>query len=138
MSGRLLLGTIGVGFGLWGVFKIFTAMAGPDRWATLRWFVAGILVHDAVIAPAAVVIGLVVFALVRGHLQAWLRPILLGLACLAVFLGVLLGARPSRQNATVLPTDPALAALIGFGALAVALLVARTVVGISRRHHRRS
>lgn len=56
-TGRLLLGIAGVGLGLVGLWQ-FVAHVPTTGWVRVgAWLVAGIVVHDGVLAPLGVVSG---------------------------------------------------------------------------------
>lgn len=81
-AGRLLLGTAGVGLGLVGVWQFF-AHVPPTGWVrVLVWLVAGIVVHDGLLAPLGVVSGWVVARRSPEHVRPVVR--FLGLALLTV------------------------------------------------------
>jgi hypothetical protein len=52
---RLLLGAIGVGMALWGAWL---ALGVPQIFEVGAWFVAGPILHDALLAPIVAVLGL--------------------------------------------------------------------------------
>ena len=82
--GRLLLGGAGVALGLVGVWQ-FLAQVPTTGWVRVGiWLVAGVAVHDGVLAPLGVVSGW----LVARRAPASARPAvrLAGLAILTVLL----------------------------------------------------
>jgi hypothetical protein len=52
---RLLVGAIGVGMALWGAWL---ALGVPQIFEVGAWFVAGPILHDALLAPIVAVLGL--------------------------------------------------------------------------------
>lgn len=130
VSLRLLLGTLGVLAGLYGVYSLVTHYPFGQLWPVLRWFVLGIVLHDAVLAPVEVVLGWLALRRAAPRTRAVGRAALLGMLCLVLVTVALTGARSVRQNATVLGVDPLVGLGIGLGALALAvgtLLVAARV-----------
>lgn len=129
---RLVLGAVGVGFAAWGGWKMVTTFAANDWWPVLRWGVAGIVVHDALLAPIGIALGVLVFRRVNGAARPLLRAGLLGLASVGFLVLALAGARTNRQNPTVLPTDPQMALLFGVGSVVLGLVVAAIVARLLR------
>ncbi|GAA2169004.1 hypothetical protein [Pedococcus bigeumensis] len=83
-AGRVLLGLAGVGLGLVGVWQ-FVAQVPQTGWVRVAvWLVAGVAVHDGLLAPLGVVSGW----LVAGRSPDRLRPAIRfgGLALLTVAL----------------------------------------------------
>lgn len=124
LSLRLLLGTLGVLAGLYGAYELVTRYPFRQLWPVARWFVLGIVLHDAVLAPLEVVLGWVALRRAAPRTRAVGRAALLGVVCVLLLTGALAGARSVRQNATILGVDP----LVGLGAGLVALALA--VVGL--------
>ena len=82
--GRLLLGMVGVGLGLVGVWQ-FVAHVPTTGWVrVVVWLVAGVAVHDGLLAPLGVVSGW----LVARRSPEPVRPVVrvAGLALLTVAL----------------------------------------------------
>ncbi|WP_189220954.1 hypothetical protein [Saccharothrix coeruleofusca] len=95
---RLVLGAIGVAFGLWGVFLLLP----QDLPAIGLWLLAGPVVHDALVAPLVGGIGLLVG---RGLPRPWRGPV----AAAAVLTGVLgLLAVPLLWRPFAGPANPGL------------------------------
>ncbi len=124
---RLVMGAAGVAFAAWGGWKMVTTFAANDWWPVLRWGVAGIVVHDALLAPIGIVLVLLVFRRVSGSARPLLRAGLLGLASVGFLVLALAGARARRQNPTVLPTDPWMALIFGVGSVVLGLVLAAIV-----------
>lgn len=83
-AGRLVLGLTGVALGLVGVWQ-FVAQVPTTGWVrVVVWLVAGIVVHDGLLAPLGVVSG----RLVAGRSPERTRPVLrfAGLAVLTVIV----------------------------------------------------
>ncbi|NYG07923.1 uncharacterized protein (DUF983 family) [Phycicoccus badiiscoriae] len=83
-SGRLLLGVAGVGLGLVGVWQ-FAAHVPLSGWVrVLVWLVAGVVVHDGLLAPLGVVSGWLVARRTPTPVRSAVR--IAGLATLTVVL----------------------------------------------------
>ena len=77
---RVVLGVAGVAIGLVGVYA-FEASVPTRQWVGVFTWLGGVVVaHDAVIAPAAVLLGLAVFAVTPRRLRAPMRVAVLGFA----------------------------------------------------------
>lgn len=116
-TGRVALLLGGLGLGGWGAYLLLTTVPGGAYWPILRWGVLGIVVHDGLLAPAAVVLGYLGLRRAPAAVRPAARGLLLGAGTLAVVVAVLLGARAMRQNATILAVAPTTAALVGAGVL---------------------
>jgi hypothetical protein len=130
---RLALGAAGVvamGAGLLiGVREI----PPDDWWPVARWLAGGLVVHDALVAPAAVVLGVVVLRRVPPSWQHGLRTALLAVGALGFLLVCVLVASGMRRNPTVLPGDPVVSAL---GALALVVVVGLLAVAATATRRR--
>jgi hypothetical protein len=84
---RIGLGAVGVAIGLLGLYFFVTAVPSRQWLGVVTWLGAGVVAHDAVIAPAAVLLGLAVFALVPHRSRAPMRVAALGAASL-LLIGV--------------------------------------------------
>ncbi|GAA3839238.1 hypothetical protein GCM10022403_084420 [Streptomyces coacervatus] len=127
---RLLAGAAGLA--LMGVGASLLLDRQQDLMGVLEWLGGAVVLHDALIAPVVLLVGLV---LVRGGVRGPIRGALLVAGALtAVALPVLLRPGP-RANSTVLPLDYPrnwLLTLVGV-ATVTALLVAAKEVRRSRR-----
>ena len=132
LSLRLLLGTLGALAGLYGVYELISRYPFGQLWPVARWFVLGIVLHDAVLAPVEVALGWVALRRAAPRTRVLGRAALRGILCLLLVTAALAGARTVRQNATVLGVDPLVGLAVGLVTLALAL-VALLVVGRLRR-----
>lgn len=124
--GRLVLLTVGVA--LIGVGAVVGLTSVPTRqWpGIVLWMAGGVAVHDVVLAPLAVLLGLVVLRRVRPSRRPALRAGALGAAVLAGFAVVVVVAAGRRRNDSVVPVDPTTSL-----ALAATVLVLAVVVGVA-------
>ncbi len=123
--GRLVLLAAGLAMTGVGVVSGLTSIPS-DQWpSVLLWMAGAVAVHDAVLAPLAIVLGLAVLPRVRPGWRAPLRAGALGAAVLGVFAVGLLAGAAGRRNPSVVPQDPATALFA-----ATALLVVAVVAGI--------
>ncbi|MFG2367274.1 hypothetical protein ACGFY3_37505 [Streptomyces mirabilis] len=126
---RLLAGAAGLALMGVGVFLLLDVQ---DLMGVLEWLGGAVVLHDALIAPLVLLVGLV---LVRGGVRGPVRGALLVAGALtAVALPVLLRPGP-RANSTVLPLDYPRNWLLTLVAVATVttLLVAAKEVRSSRR-----
>ncbi|QIY99255.2 hypothetical protein HEP87_41695 [Streptomyces sp. S1D4-11] len=126
---RLLVSAAGLALMGVGVFLLLDVQ---DLMGVLEWLGGAVVLHDALIAPLVLLVGLV---LVRGGVRGPVRGALLVAGALtAVALPVLLRPGP-RANSTVLPLDYPRNWLLTLVAVATvtALLVAAKEVRSSRR-----
>lgn len=132
LSLRLLLGTLGVLAGLYGVYQLLTRYPFGQLWPVARWFVLGIVLHDVVLAPVEVVLGWVALRRAAPRTRAVGRAALIGVLCVLLVTAALAGARSVRQNATVLAVDPLVGLASGLVALALAVVGLVVVVRLRR------
>jgi hypothetical protein len=120
---RTLLGAAGVamlGYGAWGVLH---GAHESSLESIGRWLLGGLLLHDAVLAPAVFVAGFIAFRVTGPRLRRALAAILLigGSAVLVALPEFLLP--PGNTNATVHPLDYARdLAIVGGSVIAAAVL----------------
>ena len=131
--GRLAL--LGVGVALMGVGAVVGLTTIPQRqWpGVVLWLAGGVAVHDAILAPTAVLLGLLVLPRVGLRWRAPLRAGALGAAVLAVFAVVIVGASSRRRNASVVPVAPTTSLAVA-GALLVAAVLIGAALGSLTRH----
>ena len=121
--GRLVL--LGVGVALVGVGAVVGLTSIPQRqWPDIvLWMAAGVAVHDAILAPTAVLLGLVVLPRVAPSWRPALRAGALGAAVLALFAVVIVGAASRRRNDSVVPVAPTTSLVVAGAVLVLAVLV---------------
>lgn len=66
---RALLVATGLGFGLYGA-KLVLDLGLPNLFAAAKWLVGGVVLHDGVIGPVVIVVGVLGARLLRGPLPA--------------------------------------------------------------------
>lgn len=104
MTGRILrygLGAAGVAAMAFGIDTLLTDPTVRDWRGVVRWLVLALLLHDGVLAPATLLLGLAAGARWRARLR-W--PLLVAGSLTAVALPVLLRPLPTA-NPSVLPLD---------------------------------
>lgn len=124
---RYLLYAVGaamIGYGLWG--ELYGADTKPARVAVL--VVAAALVHDLVLAPAVIVLAV----LVRRLLPRWVHPRLQGATFVAFCLFLIaipgLGRYGAREdNPSVLPRDYTEGLLLALAVVALGAVVSLVV-----------
>lgn len=78
---RLGLGAVGIVAIAFGAIRILTSNQATKPLQLAKWLIAAVILHDAIFAPATVVVGWAVARMVRGRAQAY---VLAGLAVAAV------------------------------------------------------
>lgn len=132
---RLVLGGLGLGAAAYGLVELLDVGLDNLR-AVLVWLVGGVVVHDGVLAPATVGLGVLVVAVRR-------RPVPAPLVAGAVVLGTVtvvavpvlgrFGARP--DNPTLLDRDYGLGWLV-LATLTLLVSAAATAVTVARSRKR--
>ena len=99
---RALLLVTGVGFGLWGVW-LMRDFTSEQLVSMGTWLAGGVILHDAVIAPVTVLLGVVAARLLPGRTRSVAAIAFLVWATLTVaFINVLSGQGGKPDNDTVL------------------------------------
>ena len=99
---RALLLLTGVGFGLWGVW-LMRDFTSEQLISMGTWLAGGVILHDAVIAPVTVLLGVVAARLLPGRTRSVAAIAFLVWATLTVaFVNVLSGQGGKPDNDTVL------------------------------------
>ena len=132
MRTRGLLAAAGLALAAYGGW-LLAGLDGPDLRNALVWLVGGVLLHDAVLAPLVIVVGLLVARTVPG---AWRAPLAVGLLVLgtATLAAVpVLGRFGAPEgNPTVLSRDYA----GGWLVVAALTAVGVTAAGLAARRRR--
>lgn len=125
---RLILVLIALGLGFYGISLLWD-MPGPDRLSIVFWLAGGLIVHDALFAPACIALG---YGAKKVLPQQWWPPVLIAttasLIVVILSLPVLLPRSPEKtpDNATILDRPYGLSvtiALVIIWVLAIALIV---------------
>lgn len=81
---RVCLAAAGVAIGLVGLYAFVTGVPSRQWLGVFTWLGGVVVVHDAVIAPVAVLLGLALFAVTPRRLRAPMRVAALAAACVAL------------------------------------------------------
>jgi Kef-type K+ transport system membrane component KefB len=126
---RAALIATGVGFGLWGLW-LMRDFTGGELLSTGTWLAGGILLHDVVLAPVTVALGVLAARLLPAHLRGALGVGFLIWATLTVaFVPVLSGQGGKPDNDTILNRPYVTSWLV----LTAALLAATVLAVLVRR-----
>ena len=126
---RVLLLLTGVGFGLWGVW-LMRDFTSEQLVSMGTWLVGGVILHDAVLAPVTVLLGVVAARALPRRTRAVAAIAFLVWATLTVaFANVLSGQGGKPDNDTVLHRPYVLSWVV----LSVAIAVSASVVAHRRR-----
>jgi hypothetical protein len=128
---RVLLVALGVGIGLFGA-KLLLDLGTDNLVATLKWFVAGVVIHDGIIGPATIAVCYVAVRIGRGRVPG--AVIIGGIVLSTVTIAAIpmlgrFGARP--DNATLLPRNYTVGWLVFAG-----LTLVFVILALLRERHR--
>lgn len=84
MRTRLLIGGAGVLLALFGVFRLVTQIPSDDLIALFVWLVAALLVHDGLVSPLVVAVGVLVTKAVPPRTRRYLQGALVTGALITV------------------------------------------------------
>ncbi len=118
--------TIGIGIMAFGLRGLFDNSKATQPLEFAKWFIGADLLHDLVIAPVALLVGVVVARIIP---RPWRLPVQAGLFATAIVLAV--GWAPLRGygrdvaigNTTVLPLDYSTAVATVVGVVWLVILV---------------
>jgi hypothetical protein len=123
---RWLLGALGVGVGLYGAWLLVTRSG--DLVDVAAWLVAGVVLHDAVLAVVTVVLAAVVVRWAPAAVRAALVVGFVVLGSATLFAVPVLGRFGARaDNPTLLDRDYTAGWLVLAGVTALVVLVAALV-----------
>jgi hypothetical protein len=130
---RVLLGGIGVGVAAYGV-KLLLDLGFGNLRATVAWLIGGIVLHDAVLAPVTVLVGIAFVVLQRTGVRT--GPLIVGglvLGTVTIAAVPMLGRFGARSdNATLLDRNY----LVGWLVLAAVTTVVSGAVLLARGKRR--
>ncbi|MBD5784830.1 hypothetical protein IF650_01435 [Cellulosimicrobium terreum] len=135
-SRRVLLlgGAALIGFGLWTAWSTVPSSQWPSA---LVWLAGGVVVHDAVLAPLAVVLGAWVLPRVPPVWRGPLRGGLLAAGALAILAIALVAGASDRRNWSVVPQDPLAAITTAVIAVVIGVVVGAFLGGSRTPRDRR-
>lgn len=134
-AGRLVLLALGIVLMGTGVVIGLTTVPQGQWPSVLLWLAGGVAVHDALLAPAAVLIGMVVLPRVPPGWRPALRAGALGAAVLSLFAVVIVVAASMRRDPSVVPVPPTTSLVVATSALVLAVIVG---AALGTMRHRRS
>lgn len=98
----MLLGAVGVGFGLWGLW-LMRDFTREQLTSEAFWLAGGVVLHDAILAPVVVLIGYAASKILPRHFRSATATAFLVWGTLTiVFLPVLSGQGGKPGNDTIL------------------------------------
>lgn len=125
---RILLGAAGVALGAYGAWLLLDRQESAQVVEVALWFLVGVLVHDAVVAPLTLLVGA---ALPRLLPRAARAPVVVGLVVVATVTVVAVpvlgrfGVRPDNPTLLDRPYVAGWAVLVGIVAAVVLAAVLR-------------
>lgn len=127
---RLALGAVGIVGIAFGVVRILTSADATKPLQLIKWLIAAVILHDAILAPATVVVSWAVARVVKGRAQAY---VLAGLAVAAlttlVAMPLLYRHGKSAPGTTLLTRNYAVNLLVLLAVIAVGSAIAYLVLG---------
>ena len=121
---RGILAVTGVGFGLWGLW-LMRDFTSSQLVSMVTFLVGGVILHDAILAPITVGLGVLAARLLPSHFRAAAAGAFLLWATLTVaFFNVLSGKGGKPDNSTVLHRPYLLSWLVLTGVLLGIMIVA--------------
>ena len=134
-TGRLAL--LGLGVVLVGTGVVIGLTTVPQgQWpSVLLWLAGGVAVHDAVLAPTAILVGLVVLPRVPPDWRPALRAGALGAVVLALFALVIVVASSMRRDPSVVPVPLSTSLVVATAVLFLSVMIG-AAVGTARRRPR--
>ncbi len=70
---RIVLGAAGIALGLFGVFRLLTEVSGYDLMVLFCWLVGALVIHDGLLSPLIVGIGVALHRLVPDRARRYLQ-----------------------------------------------------------------
>ncbi|MBC7633767.1 hypothetical protein [Aeromicrobium sp.] len=129
---RGLLVLAGVGFGLWGLW-LMRGFTGAQLTSTGVWLAGGVVLHDFIVAPIIVLVGVAAARLLPGHFRsATALAFLLWATLTVVFIPVLSGQGGKPDNMTILGRPYFLSWVV----LTLVLAGFAVAASLRRRRHR--
>lgn len=124
---RGLLIFAGVGFGLWGL-SLMRDFTSTQLISIGTWLAGGVILHDAILAPITIGLGVLAARLLPGHFRAAVAVAFLLWATLTVaFFNVLSGQGGKPDNSTVLNRPYLLSWLLLTGVLIGVAVIAALI-----------
>lgn len=129
---RVLLGAVGVGLALWGVW-LMRDFSREQLTSEAFWLAGGVVLHDAVLAPVVVLVGYAASKVLPDHLRGAAASAFLVWGTLTIaFLPVLSGQGGKPGNETILGRPYVLSWVV------MTLVLAACAVAAGHRRRRRA
>jgi hypothetical protein len=133
---RIVLVVVGVLVIAFGAYVMVTTVRPNRIWGLATWLLGAVILHDAILSPFVVAVGLLLRRTGR-TLQVWAlvvvqAVVVLGSVLALVVLPEIAAKAHGTKNDTVLPFDYGLRLLVVEGVLAL-LVVAVLIVALRRR-----
>lgn len=127
---RLALGAVGIVGIAFGVVRILTSADATKPLQLIKWLIAAVILHDAILAPATVVISWAVARMIKGRAQAY---VLSGLAVAGlttlVALPLLYRHGKSAPGTTLLTRNYGVNLLVLLAVIAIGSAIAYLIMG---------
>lgn len=127
---RLGLGALGIVAIAFGAIRILTSSQATKPLQLVEWLIGAVILHDAIFAPATVVVGWAVARVVRGRAQAYVQAALaVAVAATLIALPMIYRHGKSSPGSTLLTRNYAVNLLVLLAVVVVAGVVAFVVAG---------
>lgn len=138
MKKRAVLLLVGAGMATYGAVGLFGSAHRRALISAGEWFVGGAVLHDALLAPAVVGLGVVLTRLVPGAVRPYAQAgLIVSGALLLVATPLLTGLGYQRRNPSALPLDygrgTAIAIGCVWGCVSVTAAVTAVVTTVQRK-----
>ncbi|WP_420368601.1 hypothetical protein [Curtobacterium sp. L1-20] len=136
-AARIVLVVVGVLVIAFGAYVMVTTVRPNRIWGLVTWLVAAVVLHDAILSPFVVAVGLLLRRTGRS-LRAWAlvvvqAVVVLGSVLALVVLPEIAAKHHGTKNDTVLPFDYAARLLLVEGVLAVVVVAVLVVAAVRTR-----
>ena len=127
---RLGLAAVGIVAIAFGALRILSSPEATKPLQLAKWLIAAVILHDAIFAPATVVVGWAVAKLVRGRAQAYVQAgLAVAVATTLIALPLMYRHGKSAPGTTLLTRNYAMNLLVLLAVIAVGVAIAFVVTG---------
>jgi hypothetical protein len=135
-AARIVLVVLGVLVIAFGAYTMVTTVRPNRIWGLATWLIGAVVLHDAILSPFLVAVGMLLRRTGRG-IRAWMlvvvqAAVVLGTVLALVVLPEIAAKQHGQKNPTVLPFDYGARLLLVEGVLLFVVVVV-LVVGARRR-----
>jgi hypothetical protein len=138
-AARIVLVVVGVLVVAFGAYVLVTTVRPNRIWGLATWLIGAVVLHDAILSPFVVAVGLLLRRTGR-TLGVWAlvvvqTAVVLGSVLALVVLPEIAARRHGQKNPTVLPFDYGARLLLVEAALLLVVVVVLVIAGARARRH---